>query len=62
MVCIDNRTQNLFILAGNDEEIEKLKEAIDSLQDISQLEPNVQSNAISIQELHEFLTITIAPA
>ncbi len=40
-----------------DHAVEKLREAIASLQDVSQLEPNVQSSAISIQELHEFLTI-----
>ena len=39
------------------EAIDKLKEAISSFEDACQSETNVYSSPISIQELHEFLTL-----
>ncbi|MFB2891435.1 type II toxin-antitoxin system HicB family antitoxin [Aerosakkonemataceae cyanobacterium BLCC-F50] len=40
-----------------DDSISKLKEAIESFQDVCQTETNVYSAPISIEELHEFLLI-----
>jgi predicted RNase H-like HicB family nuclease len=40
-----------------DEAIEKLKEAIESVQDILKTDFDSQSTPISIKELHEFLTV-----
>lgn len=37
--------------------IDKLKEAIASFEEVCQVEVNVYSTPISIQDLHEFLTI-----
>ena len=37
--------------------IDKLQEALASFKEVYQSEPNVYSAAISIQDLHEFLTI-----
>lgn len=37
--------------------VEKLKEAIDSFEDVYKKESNVYSAPLSIKELHEFLTV-----
>ena len=40
-----------------DEAIQKLKEAIASIKDVYETESDVKKGPISIEELHEFLTI-----
>ncbi|MEA2059797.1 MAG: type II toxin-antitoxin system HicB family antitoxin [Thermodesulfobacteriota bacterium] len=37
--------------------LEKLKEAVDSLQEVRDLEKDLISSPISIKELHEFLSV-----
>lgn len=54
-LCLENGV----VGQGNtqDEAIKKLKEAIESLQDILNTDFDSQSTPISIKELHEFLTV-----
>lgn len=54
-LCLENG----LVGQGNnpDESISKLKEAIDSFEDVYKMEKNVYSSPISIEELHEFLSI-----
>jgi predicted RNase H-like HicB family nuclease len=40
-----------------EETIRKLKEAIESFEDVRKTEEDVYSSAISIKELHEFLSV-----
>jgi hypothetical protein len=37
--------------------IEKLKEAVDSFEEVRQTESDIYSKPLSIKELHEFLTV-----
>ena len=54
-LCLENG----LVGQGNnpDDSISKLKEAIESFQDVYQTETNVYNAPISIEELHEFLLI-----
>ncbi|MFB2878500.1 hypothetical protein [Floridanema aerugineum] len=54
-LCLEN---GLVGQGSNPEDsISKLKEAIETLQDVYQTETNVYNAPISIEELHEFLTV-----
>lgn len=54
-LCLEN---GLVGQGSNPEDsISKLKEAIESFQDVYQTETNVYNAPICIEELHEFLTI-----
>ncbi|MFB2934881.1 hypothetical protein ACE1B6_06345 [Aerosakkonemataceae cyanobacterium BLCC-F154] len=54
-LCLEN---GLVGQGSNPEDsISKLKEAIETLQDVYQTETNVYKAPICIEELHEFLTI-----
>jgi predicted RNase H-like HicB family nuclease len=50
--------ENSIVGQGNTQEsvIGKLKEAIESFQDVFENESNIHKSSISIAELHEFLT------
>ena len=54
-LCLENG----LVGQGNHQEtaIEKLKEAIQSFQDVFEHERDVYSEPLSIKELHEFLTV-----
>ena len=39
--------------------MEKLKEAVDSFEEVRKAETDIYNSPISIQELHEFLTVEI---
>lgn len=54
-LCLENG----LVGQGNTQQqaIDKLQEAIASFEEIYQSENNIYSSPISIQELHEFLTI-----
>jgi len=54
-LCLENG----IVGQGNsqDQAIAKLKEAIESFQEIYESQPNIYNNPISIKELHEFLTL-----
>lgn len=54
-LCLENG----IVGQGNTQEsaIEKLKEAIESFQDVYENEANIYKSSISIAELHEFLTL-----
>lgn len=54
-LCLENG----LVGQGNQQEdaIEKLKEAIQSFQDVLEHERDVYSEPLSIRELHEFLTV-----
>jgi len=54
-LCLENGT----VGQGNTKEIavEKLKEAIDSIEQVRQDDKEIYSAPLSIKELHEFLTI-----
>lgn len=54
-LCLENG----LVGQGNTQQqaIDKLQEAITSFEEIYQSENNIYSSPISIQELHEFLTI-----
>lgn len=54
-LCLENG----IVGQGNTQEgaVSKLKEAIDSFEDVYETETNIYKAPISIEELHEFLTI-----
>ena len=54
-LCLENG----MVGQGNtpEQSIYKLKEAIDSFQDIYEKEPDIYTSPICINELHEFLTL-----
>jgi predicted RNase H-like HicB family nuclease len=54
-LCLENG----IVGQGNTQEgaVSKLKEAIDSFEDIYETETNIYKAPLSIKELHEFLTI-----
>ncbi len=54
-LCLENG----LVGQGNTQEqaIDKIQEAIASFEEVYQSESNVYSSPISIQELHEFLTL-----
>ncbi|PNW44833.1 UNVERIFIED_CONTAM: hypothetical protein BEN50_12640 [Euhalothece sp. KZN 001] len=54
-LCLENG----IVGQGNtkDQAITKLKDAIESFQEIYESQPDIYSNPISIKELHEFLTL-----
>lgn len=54
-LCLENG----LVGQGNTKKnaIEKLKEAIDSIEDVYKTESDVQSAPVSIKELHEFLSV-----
>ena len=54
-LCLENG----LVGQGNTQEdaISKLKDAIDSFQAVYETESNIYNEPISIEELHEFLTI-----
>lgn len=54
-LCLENG----IVVQGTtqDEAIEKLKEAIDSVQEEIEVEPDMEQVVVSIKELHEFLSI-----
>ncbi|WP_315790734.1 type II toxin-antitoxin system HicB family antitoxin [Fischerella sp. JS2] len=54
-MCLENG----IVGQGNTQEgaVSKLKEAIDSFEDVYETEINIYKAPISIKELHEFLTI-----
>jgi predicted RNase H-like HicB family nuclease len=57
--------ENGLVGQGNSKEraVEKLKEAIDSFEEVARTEEEVYSAPLSIKELHEFLTVEgIEPA
>lgn len=53
--------ENSIVGQGNTQEsaIGKLKEAIESFQDVYENEANIYKSSISIAELHEFLTLEV---
>jgi predicted RNase H-like HicB family nuclease len=54
-LCLENG----LVGQGNtqDDAIAKLKEAIESFQDVRESEENICNTSVSIKELHEYLTI-----
>jgi len=54
-LCLENGLVGQGIT--KEESIKRLREAIESFEDISKTEEDVYSGPISIKELHEFLTI-----
>ncbi|MGJ5675266.1 MAG: type II toxin-antitoxin system HicB family antitoxin [Nostochopsis sp.] len=54
-LCLENG----IVGQGNTQEdaVSKLKEAIDSFEDVYESETNIYKAPLSIKELHEFLTI-----
>jgi predicted RNase H-like HicB family nuclease len=54
-LCLENG----LVGQGNSKEtaVAKLKEAIDSFEEVAQTEEEVYSAPLSIKELHEFLTV-----
>jgi predicted RNase H-like HicB family nuclease len=54
-LCLENGLVGQGI--SKEESIKKLKEAIESFEDVRKTEEDVYSGPISIKELHEFLTI-----
>jgi len=54
-LCLENGLVGQGI--SKEESIKKLKEAIESFEDVRKTEEDVYSAPISIKELHEFLTI-----
>lgn len=54
-LCLENGLVGQGVT--KEDSIEKLKEAIESLESVRQIEKDVYSAPISIKELHEFLTV-----
>ncbi len=54
-LCLENGIAGQGVT--KDASITKLKEAIESIEDVRKTEPEVYSAPISIKELHEFLTV-----
>jgi len=54
-LCLENG----IVGQGNskDDSVQNLREAIDSFEEIQDSEEDIYSNPISINELHEFLTV-----
>ena len=54
-LCLENG----LVGQGDSKEraIEKLKEAIDSFEQVQKNEPDIHTSPLSIKELHEFLTL-----
>lgn len=54
-LCLENG----LVGQGNTKEaaVEKLKEAVESFEEVRKNEPDIYTSPLSIKELHEFLTV-----